>query len=266
MQSKKIFWNFTLFFITILSVLFSNSARATAQAEAQLTIISIQGNALIRPGLSASWNRAAVGMVITEGSTIKTEKDTSMQLEMTGVGIFSLYEETQLDVIKTKIHKQIIDAELHLKLGILKGKIGKLKKGSSFHIRTPTSVAAVRGTEFLIAVVVNIAGTLETLYFMADGNLSVESLFDGTITPITKEQAQSFGATSGVSEVPADSEVYSQLESVFEDLKVEEITVFELPTEDAPGEPTDPAGLEEIEELEEFNEAFDEPSVVSVSQ
>ena len=80
----------------------------------------------------------------------------------------------------------IFPTGLKMDHGNLFAKLGQLPKGSTFEVRTPTAVAAVRGTEFLVSVdekgsteVIGFEGRVEVFNLNGQGNLGDKVELDG---------------------------------------------------------------------------------------
>lgn len=83
---------------------------------------------------------------ISDGDIIRTGKKSCLVVQSTD-GIIIRFEqntEAQIQSLKNKTRKII-----NLNNGKILSSVSKLKKGEEFSIKTPTTVASVRGTEFL---------------------------------------------------------------------------------------------------------------------
>lgn len=257
MDSKRLLVSLMMF-----SVAFALTAGpAEAQTPNQLTLSALEGNVSVRRAAQRIWEDAKPGMILSEGDAIKTEKKAFAQLTIEGVGSLSLSDKAELVVDKLKIRKQIIDSELNLKIGTLKGKLEKLKSGSSFKVRTPTSVAAVRGTLFVAKVEVTVGGEVETRYFVAEGELAVEAFADGNVYEISQDEAQNF-TQNDVVEIEEGTPEYEEIAGILGEIIEQESQLIA-------SEPGSPKGTgedggegetqEEFQEvLDDLNEGFDE--------
>jgi len=90
---------------------------------------------------------ASSGTPLAEGDTIVVGDGASAELALDGASVVSLSSGTELAL--TSLSRA--ETELGLALGELAAKIEKLGAGENLRVRTPAAVAAVRGTELLVA-------------------------------------------------------------------------------------------------------------------
>lgn len=83
---------------------------------------------------------------IVAGDRIVTGPDSYAELALDAEHVIYLRENTDFTLTQTRKDS----AELTLTLGSLLAKVRKLVSGESLKVRTPTAVAAVRGTEFAV--------------------------------------------------------------------------------------------------------------------
>lgn len=88
---------------------------------------------------------AKVNMILQKNDEIKTAKGT-VDLKIAGLGVFKLKKYTHLKLIE-------LAKKNHLKLknGKILLALDKLKKDTTFNVETPTAVAGIRGTSFLVS-------------------------------------------------------------------------------------------------------------------
>jgi len=89
-------------------------------------------------------------LALYPNDTIKTLKNSSCEIFFTDLAITLLEENTQLTlkaISKTQNNKQ---ANYFLNIGKVFSSVSKLKKNDSFNIQTPSAIAGIRGTEFLV--------------------------------------------------------------------------------------------------------------------
>ena len=92
---------------------------------------------------------AKLGMFLEAGDTVKTESGsfTAIIFQDDGSRI-KLGESAQITLNASRKQKKL-DKKVNLKQGKLWAKVNK-KRGTDFQVRTPTSVASVKGTKFVI--------------------------------------------------------------------------------------------------------------------
>ena len=102
---------------------------------------------MIRVG-EAQGRAAVQGDLLNPEDQIKTGKDSSAKVAVEGAGEINISKETTWSYDRYDIEGGQRQFSAYLALGRLKAKVQKLPEGSAFQVRTPTSVAAVRGTAF----------------------------------------------------------------------------------------------------------------------
>ena len=91
---------------------------------------------------------AAKGLPLEEGDTVATGKNSSVEIALEGTGVILLRESSTL-TISSAAHA---DASFALSLGTFLAKFQKLMLGQDLKVCTPAAVAAIRGTEFGVAI------------------------------------------------------------------------------------------------------------------
>ncbi len=95
---------------------------------------------------------ARVGTTLTENDTIKTYGSNSTVDLLVGEGSkVRLKGDSELAISKILTNQNGESSNMHLAIGKVLVKPKKLKQGESFVISTPTAVAGVRGTKFIIS-------------------------------------------------------------------------------------------------------------------
>jgi len=83
------------------------------------------------------------------GDIITTAKNSYIVFQLNNLGVFRIYQNTKI-ALSSKVMQNSIQG-MDLSTGSVFSKLMKLKKKQEFSINTPTSVAAVRGTEFMVS-------------------------------------------------------------------------------------------------------------------
>jgi hypothetical protein len=111
---------------------------------ARLTTSS--GTVEVRSSGSEAFESAEPVRDLHEGDTLRTGKQSYAEIALDGDGVMELQPGTTLAIAnlrrKTSIWK--------LSVGALVSKLRKLVEGEKLQVKTPTAVAAVRGTEFAV--------------------------------------------------------------------------------------------------------------------
>lgn len=122
---------------------------AAAQEERwDARVHSVSGDVTIFTAEEPEGSPAQEGIPLEDGDRIETGEDGRAELSFDGEGIVTVDPDT--DVAVSSLHQG--RTELMLKAGALVSKLKTLLQGRRFAVRTPTAVAAVRGTEFGVEV------------------------------------------------------------------------------------------------------------------
>ena len=126
------------------------------QGVRQATVSEMKGNVQVRIQ-GGEWQAAEVGMVLQEKDEIRTVEGSSAELlldEGTSTGKIELLEKSHL-----KLSQMTVDGvtgekttALDLALGKVLVHAEKLQGDSKFQVKTPTSIAGVKGTVFEVSV------------------------------------------------------------------------------------------------------------------
>ncbi len=125
---------------------------------------------------------------LNEGDTIFVGKKSFAALQYGSDMVIKLSPNTKMRVSTIGSQSQV-----YLDQGKLFSKVSKLKKGDSFSVKTKTSIAAVRGTEFLV----NYAGSGGTFVTVGEGKVAV-ALVAGEGDKVAKEEMVDAGKTAVV--------------------------------------------------------------------
>jgi len=146
-----------LFSVIFLALALSSFAIAQETSQRVAVIMQVEGKVEVKTAAKA-WQPARVGMALNQNDTIRTKKNSSATLNLDGkaqTAIVEVKEKTELslaEMVAVK-DKDIQRTLLDLSLGNILIKAKKLHSGkSSFEVKTPTSVVAVRGTTFAVSV------------------------------------------------------------------------------------------------------------------
>jgi hypothetical protein len=143
-------------FILILITAFTATAFGQA-VKREATIMSLTGEARIKTAVDRRWVPAEEGMTLTEGDTIEVGKDAWILLKLKGVAGDA---EVELEGGSLMLFREFTEDEdgraqntlLDLALGEIMIRTEKLSPESKFQVKTPASVAGVRGTKFKVKV------------------------------------------------------------------------------------------------------------------
>lgn len=143
--------------ITVLLTLVMFTFAFAQIKERVATIVQLSGKVEVMT-TGGVWSNATKGMVLNQGDTIRAAKGASALLNLDGNGQTATVElkensEMELSEMVADEQKGAQRTLLDLSLGNILIKAKKLhSEQSSFEVKTPTSVVAVRGTTFAVSV------------------------------------------------------------------------------------------------------------------
>jgi hypothetical protein len=145
--------------VVVIAVL---SFPAALFAEAIAYIGEVGGDVKIIKGNPGTGVPATLGMLLEGGDTIKTETESYASVIFQDDGSrVKLGENAQLTLNATRDKKKL-KKRMRLEAGKMWAKITK-KRGTDFQVSTPTSVASVKGTKFVLE-----EGNAETLLWVLE--------------------------------------------------------------------------------------------------
>ena len=90
------------------------------------------------------------GSDVNENDIIKTEKDSTIELQVGEGSLIRVKENSVLKIVKLFKDKELEETRINLDIGKILAKPKGLTEGSSFEIETKSITAGVRGTEFTV--------------------------------------------------------------------------------------------------------------------
>jgi hypothetical protein len=129
--------------------------------------------------LGGDWKPLSVGKVLQPGSSVKTGVASRVDLFLDDNGpTVRLLEDTTLGLDRLDVDRTgadtVIETQLDLRQGTIQGVVKKLAAASKYEVKTPNTVAGIRGTEYQIS---------------ADGTLHVKtgSIMVAYTNPVSKK-------------------------------------------------------------------------------
>ena len=119
-----------------------------AQDASRVFVEDLNGNVQIIKAGQTQGQAAARGTVLSPDDKIQTGEKASAKIRVEGSGELTLNDHTTWSYKTYLKEKDKTTFSAHLAIGRLKAQVQKLPKGSVFEIKTPTSIAAIRGTFF----------------------------------------------------------------------------------------------------------------------
>lgn len=147
----------TLRLTCIMALILCVAAAGYAAEKRNAQIMSINGAAEMRQSGQSVWSPASVGMVLSEGDTLKTAAQSWALLNI---------DDGKIAAVEVKGGSEMVIAELKadpltdtsqtlldLAMGEVMIKAQKMHgENSRFEVKTPTSIVGVRGTTFNVKV------------------------------------------------------------------------------------------------------------------
>jgi hypothetical protein len=122
-------------------------AAAATVAHADATrVVALAGGVELQADPNGVWSPASVGAEVPEGGTVRTSGDGRAELAYPDGSLIWLKENTTVTV---ETQRSLL-SRLSLFFGSIKAKVPHLASDRRMEFKTPTAVAAVRGTEFVI--------------------------------------------------------------------------------------------------------------------
>jgi hypothetical protein len=102
------------------------------------------------------WRPLKTGLALTPGSTVKTGVDGQVSLFLGDNGpTVHLFDSTTLGLDRLQIERSgpdaVIETQLNLTSGTIRGEVRKLSAASKYEVKTPNVVVGIRGTKYQIS-------------------------------------------------------------------------------------------------------------------
>jgi len=144
---------------TVLIIFFvaTSALYAAETLNRYATISEMEGEVLVAKSSSENWQKAEPNAMLVEGDVIKTGPNSSATIlvdENGAAGDILIRENSTMKIASLIMNQETADKDTVLDLAI--GKVlvhaNKLEGNSNFAVKTPTSMAGVRGTMFEVEV------------------------------------------------------------------------------------------------------------------
>jgi ferric-dicitrate binding protein FerR (iron transport regulator) len=160
---------------------------ASAQTQqGSATVQAVAGSADYSEG-GGTWMPVRAGQVLRPGSIVRTAADSRVDLNLKANGpVVRLTQNTTLGLERLLYEHTgadtVIETQLDLKAGTIVGRVAKTSPASKYEVKTPNSVALVRGTEYIIS---------------ADGRLTVKNGSVSVVYVDRTGRSQNFTVNAG---------------------------------------------------------------------
>jgi FecR protein len=154
--------------VALAAVLMVCSAQA---ATGRAVVRNVRGTASYTEQ-AGEWKPLKTGQALGPGATVKTGVDGAVDLFLGDNGPdVHLFDSTTLGLDRLQIERTgpeaVIETQLNLTTGTIRGYVRKLTAASKYEVKTPNAVVGVRGTKYQISangVVHVIEGTMVIVY------------------------------------------------------------------------------------------------------
>lgn len=146
-----------LLFVACLVLAMSCTAMAQEQiSQRTATITSVKGTVEVM-SQSESWKPASAGMVLSQSAVIRTKPNSQATVNLDGGDTATVIVKESSQLMLSDLAQNKTEGSQRTMLDLALGQILiKAKKihseKTSFEVKTPTSIVAVRGTTFSVAV------------------------------------------------------------------------------------------------------------------
>lgn len=134
---KKVIW--------VLSILLI----CTFVAANNATIVKMNGDVEVFYKGEKNWENPRLYYTLKAGDKIQTKNGTA-ELVFNDGSVVNMKENSYLEIMQLEFSATKRVSVLHMLIGKIKARVTKFKEGSVFEVRSPTAIAAVKGTEFVV--------------------------------------------------------------------------------------------------------------------
>jgi len=132
----------------VLGALVLVAGCTTRAGKESATVTFIQGQVEVRLAGKADWKPAEIGMKLGQSDVIRTLENSKVDLSFGAKGGVRLEPNSQVGLAEYTKDATMLD----LTVGKVLVTAEKLAKDSKFEVKTPTAVASITGTQFLVEV------------------------------------------------------------------------------------------------------------------
>jgi len=184
MQRSPLF----LAFLLALNLCFAPLPAATAPAPAEAvaaTVITVEGEAFYED--SGAWQALALGQLLGAGDRVKTAEASSLHLVLADGSSLVLGSNSQATLESLGAGGAGSNTVIKLLKGMLNAMVEKLSSDAVFEVQTANAVAAVKGTDFEVAV-----GTDDTAVTVNEGTVQLGDAGRRRFEPVGPLQRRRF--------------------------------------------------------------------------
>lgn len=149
--------------ISFLIVVLAGFLSFSFAADNIAVIIKMKGAVQLQTPGKNDWQAAKKGQMVASGSKIKTGDNGLVMVKfLDDKSMVRMKPKSILTVVGQK-EQRVVNKEVNITLGSVLFNVDKKHKKGEFHVKTPTSVATVKGTKFWVVVDKNGVTSVVTL-------------------------------------------------------------------------------------------------------
>lgn len=181
----------------------TTAAISTEPVEIRATIVKVYGGVRIKSRGTILWHDAKVNEALSAGDQIETKEDGKIEIWLENENVINLKPNSKLTLQRLSRDLKTADYEnlLESSVGKVRAKVEKIKGNSRFEIRTPTAIAAVRGTTMYLDILPNVTGV-----FFEGGTGTLTNIFSNIGKNVADGQTSSSDDKGDISEPKEASE------------------------------------------------------------
>ncbi len=152
-------WRLVLLLVLLVRAAAAQSPATNANSTAACVLLAVEGTAEVLPAGSTQWKPAQAGQALQTGDQLRTGARSRATIRLSTLSVMRADELMTMEILPPAASGG--QGTLSLKSG--RGYFLSRDKPHEFQLRTPTAVAAIRGTEFNLAVAADGATVLTLL-------------------------------------------------------------------------------------------------------
>ena len=180
-----------LFFVSCSVSFLASAAQSQSSPKICAEAVVVIGKVTEEP----SGKMVRVGEKLAEGVKLKTNSDAFVKLLLKDNSVIDISPQTQF-FLKQCAAPELIGIDLELELGRVRANVNSepAQPRKKFQMKTPTSVLAVRGTEFFVSWGKDSTGFVNERVSVSEGQVEIRSLFQQNAPPTLLQTGTEFRA------------------------------------------------------------------------
>lgn len=179
-MNKKIIYILGAAAIVLLGLFFGlntgkneSNGQVASTGELKVKVSFVVGDVKVKTATNTSGIKPEVGAFLATGDTLVTGDKATIDLDFSNGSTLRIKANTEVAIKRLIENNGTVTEEVSLKKGMLVANITKKKQSDNFNIVTPTVIAGVRGTRFLVEVNPNSEKATITRVSVLDGSVGI---------------------------------------------------------------------------------------------